>query len=178
VTHGGGIFTTRILERDGDDARALRWLNERVLKAFALHEGVSHTEFIRAREDGTFYFLETSARVGGAHISDLIEAATGINMWTEWAKLEVAAACGTAYSIPEPRGDYAGLLVSLARQEWPDASAFDDPEVVWRMHKRHHLGLIVKSPDRQRVDELLDRYARRVRSDYHASAPAREKPRD
>jgi hypothetical protein len=28
--------------------------------------------------------------LGGAHISDLIEAASGTNLWSEWAKLEIA----------------------------------------------------------------------------------------
>ncbi len=178
VTQGGGIFTTKILPRESQEHRALEWLNQQVLTAFNLTDGVSHTEFIRAREDGSFYFLETSARVGGAHISDLIEAATGINMWTEWAKVELAAACGAAYSPPEPRCEYAGLLVSLARQEWPDISAFHEPEIVWRMHKRHHVGFIVKSPDYDRVGELLDFYARHIRSDYHATVPVHEKARE
>ena len=45
---------------------------------------------IHPRRDGRLVFLETSARVGGAHIAELIEAATGVNMWAEWAKIEVA----------------------------------------------------------------------------------------
>lgn len=175
VTQGGGIFTTRILERGCDEDRALQWLNEKVLKAFHLRNGVSHTEFIRAHEDGCFYFLETSARVGGAHISDLIEAATGMNMWAEWAKVEIASASGGWYAPPERRTDYAGLLVSLARQEWPDTLNFQEPELVWRLHKRHHVGFIVKSPSYERVGQLLDQYAQRVRNEYHASEPAREK---
>jgi biotin carboxylase len=178
VTQGGGVFTTRLLERASEENRVLRGLNERVLKAFGLTDGVSHTEFIRAHEDGAFYFLETSARVGGAHISDLIEAATGINMWAEWARVELAAASGTAYFPPEPRGEYAGLLVSLARQEWPDTSSFQEPELVWRMHKKHHVGFIVKSPDYQRVAGLLNQYAERVQRDFHAYAPARESVRE
>lgn len=178
VTQGGGIFTTRVLERGGEYDRALRSLNEKVLKNFDLRNGVSHTEFIRAHEDGSFYFLETSARVGGANIADLIEAATGVNMWAEWAKIEVAAAHRTSYSPPEPRHDYAGLLVSLARQEWPDTSSFTEPELVWRMHKRHHVGFVVKSPDYYRIGELLDAYTQRIRNDYHASAPAKETVRE
>ncbi|MGA8030428.1 MAG: ATPase [Bryobacteraceae bacterium] len=178
VTQGGGIFTTRLLERGCDEDRALQWLNEKVLCAFNLENGVSHTEFIRAHEDGTFYFLETSARVGGAHISDLVEAATGINMWEEWAKIEVAAASGSGYSPPTPQNGYAGLIVSLARQELPDTSNFQDPEVVWRMHKHHHVGLIVKSPNYGRVTELLETYTQRIRSDYHAWAPVRDKARE
>jgi biotin carboxylase len=178
VTQGGGVFTTRLLERTSEENRALRGLNEKVLKAFGLTDGVSHTEFIRTREDGSLYFLETSARVGGAHISDLIEAATGINMWAEWARVELAAASGSAYFPPEPSNDYAGLLVSLARQEWPDTSGFQDPELVWRMHKKHHIGFIVKSPDHHRVAALLDQYTERVHRDFHAYAPARESVRE
>ena len=52
-------------------------MNEVVLRAFGLRDGVSHTEFIRAHEDGALYFLETSARVGGASIADLIETPAG-----------------------------------------------------------------------------------------------------
>jgi biotin carboxylase len=178
VTQGGGVFTTRLLERSSEENRALRGLNEKVLKAFGLTDGVSHTEFIRTREDGALYFLETSARVGGAHISDLIEAATDINMWAEWARVELAAASGSAYFPPEPSNDYAGLLVSLARQEWPDTSGFQDPELVWRMHKKHHIGFIVRSPDHHRVAELLDQYTERVHRDFHAYAPARESVRE
>jgi|SRR6185312_1497211 len=178
VTTGGGIFTTSLLERGSEADRALRAMNQQVLTAFELTDGVSHTEFIRAHEDGAFYFLETSARVGGAHISDLIEAATGINLWTEWARVEIAAAHRTAYSPPPEGSEYAGLLVSLARQEWPDTSEFQDPELVWRMNRKHHVGFIVKSPYRDRVEELLKLYVDRVRTHFHASEPTREKAHD
>ncbi|MBV8811326.1 MAG: ATPase [Acidobacteriaceae bacterium] len=178
VTTAGGIFTTRILERGSETDRALRDMNERVLTAFELRDGVSHTEFIRAHQDGAYYFLETSARVGGAHISDLIQAAAGVNLWEEWAKVELAAVRGTSYTPPQEQSDYGGLLVSLARQEWPDTSNFREPELVWRMEKRHHVGFIVKSPRRERIEELLNLYTQRVRNEYHASAPPRQKARE
>ena len=175
VAHGGGIFTTRILERESGISQGLLAENERVMSAFGMVRGVSHTEFIRGREDGRIYFLETSARVGGAHITDLVEAATGVNFWAEWAKVEIAG--GKApYSPPAPRPDYAGLLVSLARQEYPDTSAYNDPEIVWRMNQEHHVGLIVKSESPQRVRELLDQYAQRVQQDFHAAMPAKSRP--
>jgi len=175
VAHGGGIFTTRILERDSDIARRLLEENQRVLAALGLLRGVSHTEYIVGREDGRVYFLETSARVGGAHIADLVEAATGINLWAEWAKVEIAG--GKApYAPPAPRSDYAGLIVSLARQQHPDTSQFADPEIVWRMSKEHHVGLIVRSESPARIRELLDDYAARIARDYHASAPPQSRP--
>jgi biotin carboxylase len=178
VTQEGGIFTTRIVERDSEIDESLKRLNQKVLKGFGLTDGVSHTEFIRAHEDKNIYFLETSARVGGAHISDLIQAATGIDMWAEWAKVELAVARGLPYAPPQPSNDYAGLLVSLARQEWPDTSSFQESELVWRMSKHHHVGFIVKSQHYERVGELLKLYSERVRNEYHASAPAREKVRE
>ena len=51
------------------------------MKALGMLRGLSHTEFIVGREDGRVYFLETSARVGGAHIADLVEAATRLHTW-------------------------------------------------------------------------------------------------
>ena len=178
VTTGGGVFTTRLLPRSSEAERELLQLNEKVLRTFELRNGASHTEFIRSRENGSFYFLETSARVGGANIADLIEAGTGVNMWAEWATVEIAAATGQSYTPPQLRGEYAGLLVSLARQEWPDTSSFQEPELVWRLDKKHHVGFVVRSPDHERVNQLLELYIQRVREEYHASAPPRDKARD
>lgn len=172
VAHEGGVFTSRILDRASDVARQLLDANTRVMKVLGLQRGVSHTEFIRGKDDGRVYFLETSSRVGGAHISDLIEAATGINLWEEWAKLEVAG----EYPAPRVRSDYAGLLVSLAREQHPGASAFNDPEIVWRMDEPYHVGLIVRSPSAVRVEELLAAYTERVKKDFWAYAPPKDKP--
>jgi biotin carboxylase len=175
VSHQGGIFTTRILERDSEDAHRLLAENRRVMAALGMLRGASHTEFIKGREDGRIYFLETSARVGGAHIADLVEAATGLNLWAEWAKLELAGG-NSEYRPPEPRQDYAGLLVSLARQEYPDTSAYTDPEIVWRMNKEHHAGLLVKSPSAERVQDLLRSYSQRFEQDFYAYIAPQDKP--
>jgi biotin carboxylase len=175
VSHGGGIFTTRILERDSSIARRLLELNARVLSALGMLRGISHSEYILGRDDDRVFFLETSARVGGAHIADLVEAATGINLWAEWAKIEIAGG-KHPYSPPPAREDYAGLLVSLARQERPDTSPFNDPEVVWRMDEKHHIGLIMRSPDPARIRGLLAAYTERVARDYYAAEPPRDKP--
>lgn len=174
VSHGGGVFTSRTLPFDSADAKALSDLNRRVLESFGMVRGVSHSEFIRGKEDGKFYFLETSARVGGANLADMIEAATGVNMWREWAKVELAGENGT-YSAPKARTDTAGILVSLARQEWPDTSSFSDPEIAWRMKKAHHVGLVVKSSDPARVEHLLADYTKRIEHDFMTSAPSPEK---
>jgi len=175
VSHEGGIFTTRVLGRESEDARRLIVENASVMAALGMLRGISHTEFIKAHGDGRIYFLETSARVGGAHIVELVEAATGLNLWAEWAKLEIAGG-KSVYRPPEPRRDYAALMISLARQERPDTSAYNDPEVVWRLDQEHHAGLIVRSPDERRVRDLLDSYTQRFREDFYAYAPPKDKP--
>lgn len=170
VAHSGGVFTTSTLRRNSEDEKTLLSLNSKVLEAFGLLRGVSHTEFIKGREDGRFYFLETAARVGGANIVELVEAASGVNLWSEWAKIEINR--GEAeYHLPPCRNDYAGLLVSLARQEYPDTSAYNDAEIVWRLNKRYHAGLIVQSPDPLRVEQLLEEYTRRFYKDFYATQP-------
>jgi len=175
VSHGGGVFTTSILEREASVTRDLKAMNERLLTSFGLKDGASHTEFIRAHHDGQLYFLETSARVGGAHIADLVEAASGVNLWAEWAKIEVATP-DAPYVKPQAREDYAGLMVSLARQECPDTSSYNDPEVVWRMQRAHHVGLIVRSGSYARVRELMASYGQRIQQDFGATLPPKDKP--
>jgi len=73
------------------------------------------------------------------------------------------------------RRGYAGVINCLARQEWPDTSAYSDPEVVWRLKKQYHAGLIVASPDAGRVQLLLDSYSRRFAEDFLAVAPPLER---
>jgi biotin carboxylase len=175
VMHDGGIFSTRMIPRDSEDAQALQTLNCDLTKALGLVRGVSHAEFIKGRDDGRYYFLETAARVGGANIAEMVEAATGINLWAEWAKIETATP-ERPYQPPSIRADYSGIIISLARQEWPDLSGYQAPEIVWRMKKLHHAGLIVASPDPERVRTLLESYTERFYQDFYASAPPPEKP--
>jgi len=174
VSHGGGVFSSRTLPRDSAESKALVDLNEKVLQAFGLVRGVSHSEFIRSRENGQFHFLETAARVGGANLADMIDAACGINLWREWAKVEIAGG-KKPYTPPQPRNENAGILVSLSKYQHPDTSQFNDPELVWRMSKDYHVGLIVHSPSPKRVEELLTQYAQRIAQDYMAVAPAADR---
>jgi biotin carboxylase len=172
VAHKGGVFITCTVERGSEDDRALTAMNRALLEALQIVRGATHAEFIKG-EDGHFYFLEVAARVGGAYIAELVEAATGINMWREWANIELAR--DASYALPAARQDYAGVALALARQEWPDTSGFDDPEVVHRVRKRHHVGLIVRSARHDRVQELLGRYAERIEQEFLAVLPPMER---
>ena len=175
VAQGGGIFTTYTVPRGSDADSGLRAINRDLIAALGLVRGVAHAEFIQANADGQFYFLECAARVGGAYINEMVEAATGINLWREWARIEVAGADGS-YKLPPMREEYAGVILSLARQENPNTSAYDEPEVHLRIKKHHHAGLVLRSADPLRVPALLESYARRFAEEFLAIAPPRDKP--
>jgi biotin carboxylase len=176
VMHEGGVFTTRILERESETARELTAINAQLMPAMGMVRGVNHAEYIRGREDGRFYFLEAAARVGGAFIADVVELATGVNLWREWARIEIAHLRGESYRAPEPHALYAGSVLCLARTSDPDTAMFSAPEIVLRLKKHHHAGLIVRSGDPDRVRVLLEEYAQRFANEYLATAPVPEKP--
>jgi len=170
VSNGGGVFSTYTADRTSPDWTALEALNAKVLATFGLLRGISHLEYIKNRDDGKMYFLESGARVGGAHVADVVEAATGINLWAEWADIEIDK--GTVpYVLPPRRAEYGGLVQCLARTERPDLSAYDDPEVVDRSHDPYHAGLTVRSPSHARVREVLDDYSRRFASEFLSVVP-------
>ncbi len=175
VAQGGGVFTTFTAPRGSDEDGRLRAINRELITALGLVRGVAHAEFIQAYDDGHFYFLECAARVGGAYINEMVEAATGINLWREWARIEIAGGDGS-YRLPEVREEYAGVVLSLARQQDPDTSAFNDPEIFLRIKRHHHAGLVLRSSDQKRVQVLLESYALRFAEEFLAVEPPRDKP--
>jgi biotin carboxylase len=194
VTHFGGVTISHTVKRGAPERRLLLALNKSLLKSFGFERGVTHAEFIRRSEyqeaaganiskhrkdrasaNDQFYFLEVAARVGGAHTTDTIAAASGINLWREWARVELATA-EQPYVLPAVRQEYSGIALSLARQEHPSTARYTDPEIVYRVSKPWHVGIIVRSPDYERVIDLLAQYTHRFNEDFTAVAPPEETP--
>jgi len=171
VMHEGGVFTTRTVDRNSQDWQDLTRINADLAPGLGMARGVTHAEYIKAHADGKYYFLEIAARVGGAFISDLVEVSTGVSLWREWAKLEVANLRGEEYAVPEAREEYAGSVLCLAQTAEPDTSGFDAAEIVVRMKKHHHAGLIVRSGDPERVKALLGEYSQEFARKFLASMP-------
>jgi carbamoylphosphate synthase large subunit len=208
VAHGGGAYVSRTVAHRSEDEKKLLEINRKLVKALKLERGAAHAEFIKSDADGRFYFLEIAARVGGAYIADVLEAASGLNLWREWAAIEVAdgrrggqehttgaggrgrrqeqsaepgektqvqRASTMGVKVKPLRNEYAGIVLSLSKQEHPDTTSYDDPEIVYRVKKLHHAGLIVRSRKLERVEELLTQYAGRFADDFVAVVPPLEK---
>jgi hypothetical protein len=168
ISQGGGVFRSANIKYNSEDDKAIKKLNEQVMKGFGLKHGAAHTEFIKSNEDGQIYFLETSSRVGGAHLAEMVAEASNINLWKEWAAIEDALAKGIKYALPKVKKEYAGIVLTLSKFQHPNLSSFSDPEVCFRVPLEYHAGLIVKSDNRERILELLDDYGSRLANDFTA----------
>lgn len=174
VTHQGGVFTTYTVEYKSKERKELEKLNKKLLEGFDYKQGVAHAEFLQSAETGEFFLLEVACRVGGAYIANVHEHASGFNLWREWAKLETATK-DNPYKPPKLRKDYAGIALCLAKEETPDTSHYVDEEIIYRVNKPKHVGLIFFSKDKDRLSELLQTYSERIAQDFLAVAPAKER---
>jgi hypothetical protein len=166
ISQGGGIFRSANIPYNSEDDKAIKAINEQVIKGFGLKHGATHSEYIKSNEDGKIYFLETSSRVGGAHLAEMVAEASNINLWKEWAVIEDSLVKKIKYTLPKVKKGYAGIVLTLSKFQHPDLSAFSDPEVCFRVPLDYHAGLIVKSDSSKRILELLDDYANRLTTDF------------
>ena len=177
VSHYGGVFTSSIVPYKAKERKPLEKLNAELLSAFEYERGVSHAEFLQCSETGKFYLLEVACRVGGAYIANVLEHACNFNLWREWAKLETATD-ERPYKLPKLRKDFAGITLALANVDEPDTSHYADAEIVYKVNKPKHVGLIFQSSEQVRIDELLRVYTERITNDFLEVAPVKERHDD
>ena len=177
VSHFGGVYTSSTVSYKSKERKELERGNAQLLKAFEYDRGVAHAEFLQSEEDGTFYLLEVAARVGGAYTANVLEYSANFNLWREWAKLETANA-NAPYKPPKVRKDYAGIALALANTEEPDTSGYRDKEIVYRVKKPRHVGLIFHSKKEERIQTLLQNYSQRISEDFLAVLQPKESHQD
>ena len=174
VSHYGGVFTSSTMAYRSSERKQLETLNRALLMAFEYERGVSHAEFLQSAETGEFYLIEVACRVGGAYIANVLEHACNFNLWREWAKLETATD-ERPYTLPKLRKDFAGIALALANTDEPDTSHYTDDEIVYRIIKPKHVGLIFQSANQKRIEELISVYTERITNDFLAVAPVKER---
>jgi hypothetical protein len=145
-----------------------------LLKAFEYDRGVTHAEFLKCDETGQIVLLEVACRVGGAYIANALEHACNFNLWREWAKLETATP-ENKYKAPKTTKNFGGVCLALANTDEPDTSHYQEEEIVYRVKKTKHVGLIFSSKKQKRIDELLSTYTERITTDFLAVAPPKER---
>lgn len=174
VAHGGGIFQSKTMSSKDALAKKLVNLNTKVLSAFGLRHGASHSEYIVRDGGKEILFLETAARCGGAHLTDMVEAASGISLWAEWANIEHAVLTGKKYHLPMVDEMQAGIVVTLSKYEHPDYEKFTDEEIWWKLFKKYHIGFIFQHKTEKRINELLGKYSALIQEEYATVVPLKE----
>lgn len=177
ISHHGGVFTSYITPYRSKERKQLEVMNRALLMAFGYERGVAHAEFLQSDATGEFFLLEVACRVGGAYIANALEYACNFNLWREWAKLEIADD-KRPYKLPKIKKEFAGVTLALANTETPDTSAYDDPEIAYRIQKPRHVGFVLHAKKQDRIDELLSTYSERIANDFLTIAPVKERHDD
>lgn len=176
VSHEGGVFRTKTLDKNSEEFKALIEANKKVLTSFGLVNGATHSEFIRGKEDGKWYFLETASRVGGAHIPDLVEAATGVNIWREWAKIENALLHNIPYEVKATKDLYSGLIIALAKEHRPNVDDYQCEEIHQFLPIDYHIGIVYQSDNESLIQQRLDEAAQKITNSILNIVPPKDKP--
>ncbi len=163
IVQGGGLFQTRTLPKNSKVNKKLGSLTHDVMKAFGMKYSASHTEFIEDA-NGNFLLLETSSRVGGAYISDMLHHATGVDLWAEWAKLEAAQLSGEQYKAPKDIGKAGAVTIRAVAEENPDLRRFKEEEesVVALISKPYHAGLVFNAEKESTLESVQKEIASRL----------------
>jgi len=156
--YDGRIETARTVDRGSRDWLELIALNAGLAPSLGMVRGIAHVEFIRSRADGRHYFLQIAAGVAGGVAADLVHAASGVNLWREWAQLEASCLRGEAWLIPDSYEGYAGSVICTAQSVEPDATGFDSPEIVSHIQGEHRAGMIVRAQNPEQVAALLNAF--------------------
>lgn len=123
----GGAWAVETVDRSSRDWMELTALNGGLAPSLGMVRGVTEASFVHCASDGRYAFEQIVAGVGAAPAADVTEAASGLNLWREWARLEVAHLRAANY-LPSEWFDHYGLSL-----EWPaGVLAADAPELAAR----------------------------------------------
>jgi biotin carboxylase len=175
VWHGGGVFSSRTVPSGSARAKELLKLNEQVIRAVGIEQGVNHVEFLGRGKD--LYFLEIGARVAGANLDRLTTAAKGVELFMESARLELEWLHPGTYSPPKAHQGEAGILICLSKDQEPSLAFCEGfEEVVWTLQKENHAGCTFASKDSKRVEAIMKAINENLLRDHLAVLPPTEKP--
>jgi len=194
IAQAGTVHTMHTVDRNSRDARELAAINRALAPSFGMVRGITHAHLIRSKVDGSYYFLEIGAGVRGAFpdetyagdtfpcdsfpgdsfMDNLVQAATGVSLWREWANLEIADLRHTGYAVPDSYEGYAGSVLCASRGAGPNLEAFADPAIVTRFRGGKHAALILRAASPERIRNLLGDYAAQLESELAVATALRQ----
>jgi hypothetical protein len=161
----GGTPRVDTVDRSSRDWMELTALNGGLAPSLGMVRGVTEATFVRPQRPGReahYFFDQIMAGVGFGVAAQVTEAASGLNLWREWARLEVAHLRATNY-VPNEWFDHYG-----ASLEWPvgmvaaDAGELAAREVHSRTQDQQRERILFKSSRLERVQALAGGLAGKI----------------
>ena len=150
----GGIRRIETVDRTSRECAELTALNGNLAPSLGMVRGLTQASFVRSGPGAPYRFDRILAGVGAEGVDQVVEAASGLNLWREWARMEMAHLHGEAYQ----RSDWSGH--AAAALDWPAGLlAADTPELAAReLASRVQIAdrewALWRSPRFDRVQEL------------------------
>jgi hypothetical protein len=161
-TPAGGVRQVETVDRTSRDWLELTALNGGLAPSLGMVRGVTQASFVRNAHDGSYCVDEIAAGVGAGVAAEVTEAASGLNLWREWARIEVAHLRGTHY-LPNEWFEYYSLSL-----EWPagvvaaDAPELAARELVSRSQANGRERILLKSANLERIEALAAGLAEQI----------------
>jgi hypothetical protein len=150
----GGATETETVDRSGREWAELMAWNKVLAPSFGMVQGVVQTHFVRIATTGEFRFAEIVAGVSADSAVQVVEAATGLNLWREWARLEVAHLRGVAYA-PNGWTEHDALYLEYpAGRVAADTPELAARELLSRVQAGGYEQLLFRATRRERMERL------------------------
>ncbi|MEZ4237290.1 MAG: hypothetical protein R3F59_14295 [Myxococcota bacterium] len=155
-------------ERTQPHVERFQPINAAALAALGLVNGLSHMEWFLTG-DGRAIVSEVGARPPGANIMAVVGAAHGVDLWAQWARLQVERvwemperqyAAGCAFLRAQGRGDVVRRITGLEEAQrrigqWVVSSKLPPVGAPRSAHYEGDGWVIVKHPETQGVIDAL-----------------------
>lgn len=150
----GGIMTLSTVKPKSKEEKELLKLNREVIQTMGLKYGIANTEFIRSHQDGRFYFIQSSGKVAGNYVAELVEASSGLNLWREWAKIEMSIPSEVPYKCPDVQHNHA-MVIRIPSANPPVLSnTLNHSAIHWRQVSHNHVTLVIKTKKHQDLESI------------------------
>lgn len=155
VSQGKETLSVKTVQEDNRDFNLLLDLNTKLVNTMGLKFGISSMEFIKSDQDGQFYFLQSSNRVSGNYIAELVETSTGINLWREWAKLELCIPNETDYIIPKFNRVPAQIIRIPSSNPSQTSMLIQHENIKWRQISHNHVTIAVHATNDLELENTI-----------------------
>ncbi|TNE68581.1 ATPase [bacterium] len=154
IVQNGGMMSLSTIKKGSKIEKDLLKLNKQIIDSMGLKYGVSSNEFIHSAQDGKFYFIQSSGKVSGHYIAELVEAANGLNLWREWAKMEMAQPQESAYQCPKPETNQARVVRIPTENPPLCSSRIQHQSIVWRQVSHNHVTVVIKAKSFEELEMI------------------------